>query len=102
MAKDNIPEVQQSAVGFRLTFQTKIPLTDTTSMKLIMKVGSDKKEITLDESNISDPNVGTVVYTTKDGDLDIVGTYTVQIIDTTPGVFLPSLKSKFKVVANIE
>ena len=100
--KKILPEIQKDSIGIALTFQTGTPLTDTTSMKLVLKVGSTIIEKLLNESHISNPATGEVVYTTVEDDLAIVGRYKGQIIDTTAGVYLPSKPFEFEVKANVE
>jgi hypothetical protein len=100
MAKNEL-EMFKGSVGITLTFQTKIPLTNTTDMKLKLKVGATLIERDLTEANIN-TTTGDVTYTTQEGDLDIVGKYKGQVIDVTEGVYIPSQIFEFKVVDNVE
>jgi hypothetical protein len=102
MAKKVLPTLPKDAVGIALTFQTSTDLTNTTDLKLVMKVGSTVIEKDLDETNITNPGTGEVRYITVADDLGIIGKYKAQLIDITAGVYLPSEIVEFEVISNVE
>lgn len=101
MAKNDIPEIRQNSIGFVFTFSTHTDLTSSTNLQLIIKTSSSRKVKNLTTANITNAANGEVSYTAQEGDLSDLGSYSLQIIDVTDGIFLPSDVMKFKVVENL-
>lgn len=100
MAKQEI-KIQQGVIGLRLTFNAATDLTDTTSLILVLKNGTTRREIALDATNISNPATGEIFYLTQELDFATKGKYKGQIIDNSTGRYLPSTVFEFEVVANL-
>jgi len=95
-------EVQKDSYGFIISFTTKANMSTTTSLKMRIRKGSSPViEHGIDISNIIDPPTGKVNYIVEEGDFDTVTTVKMQIVDDTPGRYLPSTPIKIRVKDNI-
>lgn len=94
---DATPFVYQNSFGYRLTFNTGQSLEGVTNFQLKIKGSTTTVSRDLTDANILDVEAGTVFYDVEDGDFDEVTTYLLQLIDSTPGRFLPSQQKKLKV-----
>jgi len=91
------PFVYQDSFGYRLTFNTGQSLEGSTNFELKIKGETSTETRELTEDNILDVDEGTIFYDVQDGDFPEVTTYLLQLIDTTPGRYLPSEVRKLKV-----
>lgn len=94
---DPVPFVFQDSFGYRITFNTGQSLEGSTAFELKINDGTSTVTKNLTASNILDADAGTVFYDVQDGDFPLVGTYFLQLIDATPGRYLPSDIKKLKV-----
>jgi hypothetical protein len=96
-------KIYQSSFGFKIRFDVVDGSLDSTSnMQLRIKPPTGSvvsKE--LSSANITDVAAGIVEYDVVEGDFPQVGTYILQLIDTTPGRFLPGDPIKIKTLAII-
>jgi hypothetical protein len=101
MAK--LQELQKDAFGFIMNFKTNTNMETTTSLLVrIRKQGSNEvTEHHLNASAIVDIPTGSVNFVVEDGDLDTLGNTKIQIVDDTPGRYIPSSIAHFKVVSNV-
>lgn len=92
-------KIYQYSFGFKLKINVgPDALATTTDMELHIKQPSGSvlvRELTSD--NIIDREAGDVEYDVDDTDFDISGSYSVMLIDVTPGRYLPSDPIKIKV-----
>jgi hypothetical protein len=97
-----VPFVYKDSYGYRMTF-TLDPtasgrLADTTALVLrISDTDGDVEERELTGDNISDRTLGVVFYDVQEGDFTEVGNYLLELIDVTPGRFIPTEVRKLKV-----
>ncbi len=93
---------QQNAYGFRAGIDTRLDLIEATSVwvKIARPSGSFVERLipVVDITNSVD---GVVSVPILDGDLTELGDYHIQVIDKTPGRFIPSSIVKFSVEANL-
>ncbi len=102
MAKVVIPVFQKDSYGIIFSFQTGIDLSDTTSLKLtIVRADGSYFERTLADMSITNAALGNVTYEIQDGDFNLTGKYKGQLVDNSPGRYLPSKIFEFKVDANV-
>lgn len=97
------PFIYQNSFGFSLSWDADIALDTTTSLLLEVQAPDQtivQKDLTL--SNISDAEAGIVTYLVQEGDFTQEGTYLLQIIDNTPGRFIPSEIKKLKVKRTLQ
>jgi hypothetical protein len=102
MAKEQKPFIYKGSYGFKLHL-TLDPdktgkLADATNFILRIKpptgVTVDKE---LTDANIVDVTIGKIFYDVVDGDFDLVGDYQLEVIDVTPGRYLPTEIKKLAV-----
>lgn len=94
-------EFQMGTYGIVFSITTGVNMTNTTNLKLVIRKGDGTKiERDLTSSAITNAPTGTIAYTVQEDDLDVDGEYGIQLIDTTPGKFVPSVVQKFDVLEN--
>ena len=103
MAKVVIPTFQKDSYGIVFSFQTGIDLSDTTSLKLTIVRLADGSyfECTFADMTITNAALGNVTYIIQEGDFNLTGKYKGQLVDNSPGRYLPSKIFEFKVDANV-
>jgi hypothetical protein len=99
--KQEIPEIWQGTVGFKLQFQTNTSLVDSTDIQLVIKTDTRRLVKQLTTDNITNAANGEVTYVVEATDLTEIGFYELQLFDVTGGINLPSAKTKFKVVETL-
>lgn len=87
-----VTEIYQNSYGFKITLTVGPGKLDTTSAMALRIKRPDATVVSrsLAAETITSVTDGTVVYTVVDGDFPLVGVYNLQLIDVTPGRFLPS------------
>ena len=85
-----IPFIYQNSYGFKLTFNTGQDLSITTNLLLRIKSPSTTVSRDLTVTNIQDAIKGIVFYDVIVGDFTLDGLWELQLIDNTPGRFIPS------------
>lgn len=100
------PEFFHNNYGFLLTFTIGDVSTSTNFRVSFVKpaVAGVRAvvEHDLDQTAILDAVKGIVGYVVAEGDLDLTGSYLVQLTDTTPGRFLSTKEQRFTVKPTID
>lgn len=93
---------QLNAYGFRAQIDTGLSLRDAQSVWVkIQRPDNTIIERAIASADITDPAGGIVSLPILQGDLTQVGWYHIQVIDRTPGRFLPSGILRFTVEKNL-
>lgn len=91
-----------NSYGIRLTIETGTNLSGSSALTLKMKrPNGTLVERELDTAAMLELAQGRIIVDFIEGDFPVVGTYSLQIFDTSPGRFIPSDIVKFKVRANL-
>lgn len=99
--------MQVGSFGFNLILTTKLDLTNTTDMQVVLlRPDSSYVEKRLSATAFTPPT-GTdqpwvVAVPIEQGDLSVVGPYRIQLIDVTAGRSLPSAIGSFNVLKNLK
>lgn len=101
--------MQVGSYGFNLILTTKLDLTTTTTMSVVI-LRPDSTFVTKELTNTAfteppegqTPAIWRVSVSIADGDLNSVGVYRIQLIDNTEGRSLPSAIGSFNVLENLQ
>ena len=101
------PQLFQGDFGFVLTFALGTNLSTSTAfmVRIVKPLVAGEREVverSLNQSAILDVETGVVGYVVQQADLDMVGSYLIQISDVTPGRQLTTKEQRFTVKPTVE
>lgn len=105
--KPTVPQFFQNDFGYLVTFTLGMNLSTATNfmvriVKPVVAGVRDVVEHPLTQSAILDQVKGIVGYTFVEGDLDLVGSYLIQLSDITPGRRFTTKEQRFTVKPTVE
>lgn len=107
MATTTTPQFFQNDFGFLLTFTLNTNLSTSTDfiVRIVKPMVNGERAVVahnLTQTAILDPVKGVVGYVVEAADMDVVGSYLVQLSDVTPGRRLTTKEQKFTVKATVQ
>ncbi len=107
--KKKTPTFFKGDFGFMITFTTKADLESATDFLIRIVKPAVNNVRTVVERELTDsaildptPGKGIVGYIVQAGDLDLKGSYLIQLADVTSGRHVSTPESKFSVVETVE